>query len=514
MTRFSLRISLIGALLLLSLAACTGVSRLPPTPAPPTQDGANVTAAPPQGTTSGAPTPLATGAPPTAPPIPPPAAPAGFVVFPDADGQLWRVDAPDQPRSKLGPPGEPGVLAPWAASPDGQTIALVTGTGVWPYSYQYQKPPALALWLVASDGSNARSIQELLPPRPLDLTPGSADQFDLLPALTNPQALAWSPDGAQVTFVSAHAGAPDLYTASLDGSVTRLTNDAMIELQPVWSPDGQHIAYQTVSGLGTGAGYGDLGLAVVARGEDAPVVARAPLPLTNGVNATFISGLVWINDTAFAVALARTPICAGEIQVITAETGATTTLLQSADTCPGALAWSAGAQTLAIVLGPNGLGPAAGLYSWSPSEASARLVQAGAFSDLAWSPGGDTLATRSVQDDSRRSAYLLWHPDSAAQVVAGSGAPIWSSDGRALAVGELIVSPSGEITGRLPQLEAQPLGWIGGDLVYAVPLSDAGDAAELRRWGGRSAILVERIALTALPAIRTIEPAPALDART
>ncbi|MCX7790470.1 MAG: hypothetical protein N2378_07500 [Chloroflexaceae bacterium] len=492
---------------------------MPPTPAPPTPAGGQVTTAPPpQVTAPPAPSPPATAAPPTATPVPSPAAPptatpvpspaaaAGFVVFPDADGQLWRAGEPGQPSIKLGPASEPGVEPPWAASPDGRTIAIVAGTGVWPYSYQYQNPPALALWLAPSDGGSARKIQDLLPPRPLDLTPGSSDHFDLLTALTSPQALAWSPDGARVAFVSAHAGAPDLYTASLDGNVTRLTDDARIELQPAWSPDGRHIAYQAVSGLGTGAGYGDLGLAVVASSDGAPIFIRAPLPLANGANATFITGLVWISDTDFAVALARLPVCAAEIQVITPETGETTILLHSPDTCPGALAWSAGARTLAIVLGSVGREPAAGLYSWSPGESSARLVEAGAFSDLAWSPSGDTLAARSTQDDMRRSAYLIWRPDGSTRVVATRGEPIWSSDGRSLAVGELIVGPQGQVTGRLPQPEAQPIGWIGSDLVYVVPLIDAGDAAELHRWDGRSATLVARVRLSARRAIRIVEP--------
>ncbi len=269
------------------LAVCSGASPVPPTPAPPTRDGAPATVAPsPQATAPSAPSPPATAAPPTATPVPSPAAAAGFVVFPDADGQLWRAGEPGQPPIKLGPASEPGVNPPWAASPDGRTIALVAGTGVWPCSYQYQNPPALALWLAPGDGGDARKIQDLLPPRPLDLTPGSADNFDLLPALISPQALTWSPDGARVAFVSAHGGAPDLYTASLDGDVTRLTDDARIGVQPAWSPDGRHIAYQAASGLGTGAGYGDLGLAVVASSDGAPVFTRAPLPIVNDANAT------------------------------------------------------------------------------------------------------------------------------------------------------------------------------------------------------------------------------------
>lgn len=111
---------------------------------------------------------------------------------------------------KLRPASEPAVHLLRAASPDGRTIALIASAGVWPYSYQHQNPPALALWLAPSDGGDTRKIRDLLPLCPLDLTPGSADTFDLPPALSSPQALTRGPDVVRIAFVSAHIGAPDL----------------------------------------------------------------------------------------------------------------------------------------------------------------------------------------------------------------------------------------------------------------------------------------------------------------
>src|SRR4029450_7217904 len=105
---------------------------------------------------------------------------------------------------------EPCALPPWSLSPDVRTIAIVTGRGVW--NPKNIDTPSLALWLVDSNGANPRKVQELLPPDGVDLTPGGDAAFNLLPALTQRQELAWSPDGALVAFASAHEGQVDLYT--------------------------------------------------------------------------------------------------------------------------------------------------------------------------------------------------------------------------------------------------------------------------------------------------------------
>jgi Tol biopolymer transport system component len=53
-----------------------------------------------------------------------------------------------------------------------------------------------------------------------------------------------SPDGLQVTFASFAGGASNIWTQRVDGSGLRqLTSDAAADSWPVWSPDGQWIAY-------------------------------------------------------------------------------------------------------------------------------------------------------------------------------------------------------------------------------------------------------------------------------
>ena len=53
-----------------------------------------------------------------------------------------------------------------------------------------------------------------------------------------------SPAAGKIAFVSSRDGNPEIYTINTDGTdLTRLTNDPAIDEEPVWSPDGQRIAF-------------------------------------------------------------------------------------------------------------------------------------------------------------------------------------------------------------------------------------------------------------------------------
>jgi dipeptidyl aminopeptidase/acylaminoacyl peptidase len=55
----------------------------------------------------------------------------------------------------------------------------------------------------------------------------------------------WSPDGTRVAFIGDTESGSDIYTATLDGTVTRVTYSGILKNSPAWSPDGAHIAFDT-----------------------------------------------------------------------------------------------------------------------------------------------------------------------------------------------------------------------------------------------------------------------------
>src|SRR5215208_5425466 len=102
--------------------------------------------------------------------------------------------------------GEPGI------SPDGSTIAFVSGGDIWE---------------VPARGGDARLL--------------------VSHAATESRPL-FSPDGARLAFTSTRTGNGDVYTvALLNGDVTRLTFDDASELVTGWSPDGKWIYFSSSS---------------------------------------------------------------------------------------------------------------------------------------------------------------------------------------------------------------------------------------------------------------------------
>ncbi len=410
---------------------------------------------------------------------------AGYLVYQHPDGSLWRAEGAGQPPIGLTEPTDPSALLPWAAAPDGKTIAVVIGSGL---GNETHENPTLALWLVGADGSNLRKIQDLLPPRNLDLTPGGDDAFSLLLALTLYQELAWSPDGQLIAFVSGHQDQIDLYSASLDGKVARLTDTPRLEQGPRWAPDGALIAYRTTNGFGTGAGWSEVALEVTARNGGPPVLVMDDRKLSSGSAAVAVPDVIWISPAVVVAGIADSLVGKAELRALDTSTRASTVIF---DAPYSALEWNEATRQLAIAgtsesivqnkLDARKLTP--GLFTWSIDAGSPTQIERAPVEALAWTPQGDALAYSAGGD---RPGLRLWAIGAEGDLKPLTTTPAkqlrWSLDGQRLAADTAIYNRTGQQLSKLADLPVMLIDWGPQGLFYAS--TTASSDQDLWLWDG------------------------------
>ena len=98
------------------------------------------------------------------------------------------------------------------------------------------------------------TISRLLSP---ELEQAAEGRSEAAIAVSEPDALAWSPDGRYLAFVAAIDGpSSDLYVYDThNAKVTRLTNGPNETASLMWSPDSKSIVHLEVEHFGTGAGW-------------------------------------------------------------------------------------------------------------------------------------------------------------------------------------------------------------------------------------------------------------------
>ena len=92
--------------------------------------------------------------------------------------------------------------------------------------YQTEQDEGTDLWVMRSDGSEARRIT-------------NDAYYDGYPG--------WSPDGKWLVYDSERDGNKDLYIVPVEsGTERRVTMDSRVDQHPSWSPDGRSLAFHSV----------------------------------------------------------------------------------------------------------------------------------------------------------------------------------------------------------------------------------------------------------------------------
>ncbi len=188
----------------------------------------------------------------------PPSAPISqtgpWLIYLKSDG-LYAANADGSGVNKIYPAPFPNAMIkcldlPYGIAPTGDKIAI---------RYSVDNPRDVG-WNLAILHLPSLEVEYVSPLLAGEILNGVTISTDLDPqviqAIQDNYALAWSPDGHYLAFVAALNGpSSDLYLYStFDGSVKRLTSGSLEVASPLFTPNGSEIIYQVVESFGVGAG--------------------------------------------------------------------------------------------------------------------------------------------------------------------------------------------------------------------------------------------------------------------
>lgn len=269
--------------------------------------------------------------------------------------------------------------------------------------------------------------------------------FEVSPAITN----GWIAFTAGQTASNGLDEDTDIWFAALDEPARRVIGtdtDSVAQLCPAFSPDGRSLAYGRVEGHGTQ----DAALVVADVADDGTVADRLTIDVGDGVPPPCP---VWSPDgeqVAFGVNRTspvnpETSAAGSGVRIVTLADGSTTDL---PDLLATDLEWSPDGSLLAIASGADGLVRGEALrdgliHLFGPASGAMRSLEAtGGAIELSWSPDGRSIAYTGVDRtgaDDRRELRVI-DVETGRQraltprygILHGIG-PVWSPDGETIA---------------------------------------------------------------------------------
>jgi Tol biopolymer transport system component/tetratricopeptide (TPR) repeat protein len=245
-----------------------------------------------------------------------------------------------------------------------------------------QELPTAKSWIVfASDRAGNYDIYKM-----------RVDGTDLIQLTDHPEMdvdPVWSPDGNSIVFVSERDGNQELYLLTLaDGSLLRLTNDPAMDNQPAWSPNGQMIAFNSDR-----SGNADIWLINADGSQPSPFTSNPANELAPTWNP---------NEPELAFVSDRD----GDLDIFAMTAAGEERVLIQNDVYDHYPNWSPNGRFIAFVSNPTGDNP--DIYIVSPDDGEIDQVTGdpGMDMDPQWSPDSNYLLFVS-QRDGNLEIYLM-----------------------------------------------------------------------------------------------------------
>lgn len=199
--------------------------------------------------------------------------------------------------------------------------------------------------------------------------------------------VSWSSDSEKIAFSSTKGGSADIWTASVDGSdLKQLTDEPGDERDPVWSPDGNMLAYDRENSVWV----------VPAAGGEPREIARKK----SWTKPT------WSPDGREIAFIQDDQLC---ISIMELSTGKTKRI----DNIPkesGALTWSPDGSKLAFLSYVDGRYPLYVVPAVGGKPVELAIDDSGYKDDLYWSPDGRMLSFNSLKSVKVRTGSI-WEAD-------------------------------------------------------------------------------------------------------